>query len=539
MSGILRLQNSGGGSAGQSEVYTDCTSDAKFKVPDLGLGGTPTTPLEATLLTTNAHDVGSSGISWSGFPVTISGGDINLNSGTLFVDESTNQVGVGTTSPFSRFNVQGAQGNWRIDGDTVAGEQQVVTSNSDNSGFVNYRLRTNQFFVDTNGIERLVIDSTGRATFADNVTIGEWDYTAEDKNGVELGAYGYVSAIRDKDNSQGAVWEGYLGGVDKPTSKIGADGSATFTGSVVTGEYAADASYSRISLGQLELGRLDQPDGTNFIIGTRYTTGQPAEQNFNIGVDGSATFAGTIESQAVYTTGGDSNWANYTLFKGTQEDRVLNSSVTAFSVKGDGSAEFAGGNLVFKNTGRVTTNGYFAAYRPNDKSAVIVGGKGDIDSHEDNVSIYADGSASFDGTIVHNNWNDDSTGGLRITSGSSGGAIEIKGNGTDFGAISVRSGGNASTDEVVKIKGDGGATFAGDITAGNVSFNLEPDDDTNYVSTTDADGNTTSVYNGPTLDVKERLTKADTALQTLKTAAAAASDFAALKSAIATALADI
>ena len=49
----------------------------------------------------------------------------------------------------------------------------------------------------------------------------------------------------------------------------------------------------------------------------------------------------------------------------------------------------------------------------------------------------------------------------------------------------------------------------------------------------------TQVYNGPTLDVKERLTKADTALQTLKTAAAAAVDFTELKTAIATALADI
>ena len=31
---------------------------------------------------------------------------------------------------------------------------------------------------------------------------------------------------------------------------------------------------------------------------------------------------------------------------------------------------------------------------------------------------------------------------------------------------------------------------------------LEPDDDSNYVTTTDADGNETRVYNGPTLDVK-------------------------------------
>ena len=33
-------------------------------------------------------------------------------------------------------------------------------------------------------------------------------------------------------------------------------------------------------------------------------------------------------------------------------------------------------------------------------------------------------------------------------------------------------------------------------------FNLEPENDANYVSTTDSEGNETRVYNGPTLDVK-------------------------------------
>ena len=74
---------------------------------------------------------------------------------------------------------------------------------------------------------------------------------------------------------------------------------------------------------------------------------------------------------------------------------------------------------------------------------------------------------------------------------------------------------------------------------GDLRINTGADDDANYTSTTDSEGMTTRVYNGPTLDVGERLSKADAALQTLKTAAAAASDFASLKAAIATALADI
>jgi hypothetical protein len=70
------------------------------------------------------------------------------------------------------------------------------------------------------------------------------------------------------------------------------------------------------------------------------------------------------------------------------------------------------------------------------------------------------GSVEFDGTIIQNNWNDDNRGGIRLTSGSSGGAISVKGNGQDFGAFSVRAGGTSSEDEVLKLSGDGSVSFA-------------------------------------------------------------------------------
>ena len=59
--------------------------------------------------------------------------------------------------------------------------------------------------------------------------------------------------------------------------------------------------------------------------------------------------------------------------------------------------------------------------------------------------------------------------------------------------------------ELLRLKRNGDATFLGSITANNVTFNLEPDNPANYTTTTDADGNETQVYNGPTLDVKDRL----------------------------------
>ena len=72
-------------------------------------------------------------------------------------------------------------------------------------------------------------------------------------------------------------------------------------------------------------------------------------------------------------------------------------------------------------------------------------------------------------------------------------------------------------DPNIELKSDGTATFKGEITANGTILTLASGD----------------------LNVGDRLKKADDALQALKTAAAAATDFAELKSAIVTALANI
>ena len=82
---------------------------------------------------------------------------------------------------------------------------------------------------------------------------------------------------------------------------------------------------------------------------------------------------------------------------------------------------------------------------------------------------------------------------------------------------------------------DGNITASGTITPSTVVFELERDNSANYISTTNAEGETETVYNGPTIDVKAVCQ----ALIALKSAAAASTDYASLKSAIATALADI
>jgi len=163
---------------------------------------------------------------------------------------------------------------------------------------------------------------------------------------------------------------------------------------------------------------------------------------------------------------------------------------------------------------------------------------------EEVASISKDGSAQFNSILQATNLSADSThiynnSYLGQFGNANGTKCLIKGTGLFLGADLQSINSPTPTNTNTKILTDGSAEFSGDITANNVTFNLEADDDTKYTSTTDSEGVETRVYNGATLNVKDRLQKADAALLALKTAAVAATDFASLQAAIVTALADI
>jgi len=67
------------------------------------------------------------------------------------------------------------------------------------------------------------------------------------------------------------------------------------------------------------------------------------------------------------------------------------------------------------------------------------------------------------------------------------------------------------------IRADGNAKFKS-TNASSFFIDLDPDNSANYVSTTNADGETESVYNGPQLDVKESIRNMQAALYRLKAA---------------------
>ncbi len=211
----------------------------------------------------------------------------------------------------------------------------------------------------------------------------------------------------------------------------------------------------------------------------------------------------------------------------------------------DGSAEFtstikSNRNIVARRSdnGAVFTGGTYTTPSVNEQTTFRVAAAGDVSiggtlPDSPNIHLYSDGSATFAGRVQGSYFHRLGECGLAF----SGVSIVPVGANNEVGTGSINLG---SINYYFKDGYfTGNVRSNGGILTRNVVLELEIDDDTKYTSTTDADGNETRVYNGETLDVKDRLQKADAALLALKTAALAATDFASLQSAIVTALADI
>ena len=168
---------------------------------------------------------------------------------------------------------------------------------------------------------------------------------------------------------------------------------------------------------------------------------------------------------------------------------------------------------------------------------------GDLTLGTDKITLGVDGSAKFASNAVSIAPN----GRTKIDANVGGGNFALSASNANATGLGLFVGTTLSTltNPVALFQNNGAPVFTiqANGTAGfrNAIFNLEPDNDANYVTTTDAEGNESRVYNGPTLDVKERLQTKTAALEAIKTAAQDASitTLADFKAAIATALANI
>jgi hypothetical protein len=241
--------------------------------------------------------------------------------------------------------------------------------------------------------------------------------------------------------------------------------------------------------------------GDNVDLGTGDLSANNAE------FDGSATFAGNAEIKAD---------GSATLSQGN------------IALNLDGSAHFAGGILDVSNAGTLFTNNN-GAYSYN-LEATAQGGMFSLYPASSSPTIQFNGntgSATFNST-------------LRVgESGSNNSAdFRLQGSGADKrGAVVLsKADSSASQDGITFVAG--GGTAAVIKYNGTTTFNLEYDNPARYTSTTNAEGVTESVYSGPTLDVKDSLTKLIAAVAAIRLASEAAGTLEDLKSAIATATAD-
>ena len=212
--------------------------------------------------------------------------------------------------------------------------------------------------------------------------------------------------------------------------------------------------------------------------------------------DGSVTFAGT----GTFGTGKTGTSSALTI--GPDSDRKA-------ELRADGSAVFGG--RITQEGADCTTRLYRKTTNAGDTLSVWVSDVGG--SNTDQITFSANGSASFADNVTIGPVNVSNTSNTGSILWKDGGISCIVTDGPLFRGYST--GGSSPTSQ---ISNQGDAVFSGNVSAGNVTFSLP---------------------SGAVLDVKDRLTKVDGALQALKTAAAASTDFAALKAAIATALCDI
>ena len=223
--------------------------------------------------------------------------------------------------------------------------------------------------------------------------------------------------------------------------------------------------------------------------------------NGTIGWDGSATFTGNnvqiqeFGDKSVISLRKDGQ--NLVHFGATDNAGVLGidyrsasfaSGTEVIKLNGDdGSASFASTSILLGNP-----NGYISSSRTYEGNASNVVLEINTDSSEGNCFLKGttgngettrffvdrDGSATFSAHLDVGTPNSATHPGTRV---SHVGQLVSNCESTGQKGLIIK----ALNQEKAVIRSDGSATFVGDITAGNVSFNLEPDNDANYTTTTE------------------------------------------------------
>ena len=407
--------------------------------------------------------------------LTTAGDDLNVDSGTLFVDASTNRVGVGTTSPGVRLHVETtAQTALRLrtTGSTTANPSiQILDPTGAKDGLFTYTsdgiavgsYTAHPLIFTTQNNERARIDSSGNV-FIGGTTAASADI-ALNANGTarfaggdfDVASSGRLKIQRtDDDTSQsisikaidgssavelyGSGRATFGGTPSSPSIDLkGSDGSASFSGGNINFATNGDGQF----LGRLKIGGTDanpkiflneSGGSASFSGGVKHDSSSTGYA-FEV-VDGSTQLIGLYK---------DSNGGNI---------YVRNSSGTSnISLNGNnGTASFSGGVVSSKHFHTVLPT---AVSNSANYNAVLVDYLG-----TPTVQIKANGAASFAGAI--------STGGASASAMSATGArirntgdIAIRKDGSSASCFEIFKDGDATSNKTITFSNDGSATFSG------------------------------------------------------------------------------
>ena len=140
-------------------------------------------------------------------------GDLNVDSGTLFVDASTNRVGIGTTSPSELLHLSGGairvDGTFAVNATSALGLDQVATSTSairawGASGTV-ATLTFNTGSGGTGDTEKMRIDNLGRVLIGEQASAGTQDAMLQVGGGNGSTTFSAVAIISGNDEVAGHI----------------------------------------------------------------------------------------------------------------------------------------------------------------------------------------------------------------------------------------------------------------------------------------------------------------------------------------------
>ena len=309
-----------------------------------------------------------------------------------------------------RVNISGTNGNATFDGNVTS---KATFLNELQGGFVGTDSAYKVFNGSTTYAE---IKNNGSATFDGGVQAGG-NAQSGAAVGTRLNSYGAVHAARTNDSD--VVWSGYKVGTSTGTSEIRADGSATFAGSVTSGNTTLNVAGFDINVGDGTDNHLQYLASSGLYIGNDGVNNNLANgSNIRLNNDGSATFSGGIT-----TDGG-------VYYKTLADNGGINLSAGKCHIRQDGSQEV------------------FAVYSGGGATSNIV------------ASINGDGSATFAGNLENTGYMfninpSDSYAGIYLYQGKSGGDLTRA-------ALQISST-TSDADTTATINYDGSATFAGNV----------------------------------------------------------------------------